>query len=178
MEFSKVLLDKISHGLRDRNESIASAESVTSGYLQLAFSQMFEAGKIYKGGITAYTLEQKVKHLRVNPEEALQMNCVSRNICETMAVSAGRLYDSDWSVATTGYATPVPESEQQIFAYYSIAYCGTIIRSDRIELHAMTKPLDAQRYYTEYILGCLACEVKRNYDYSKVHNRDLDPDKN
>ncbi len=162
MEFPKILLDKISHYLKARKESIASAESVTSGYLQLAFSQMLEAEKIYKGGMTAYTLEQKVKHLKVNPEEALEMNCVSRNICETMAANAGQLFDAEWSVATTGYATPVPVSDQQIFAYYSIAHRGTIIRSDRIELHAMTKPLDAQRYYTEYILACLACELQRN----------------
>jgi nicotinamide mononucleotide (NMN) deamidase PncC len=43
MEFPKILLDKISYYLIDRNETISIAESVTSGFVQLAFSQMPDA---------------------------------------------------------------------------------------------------------------------------------------
>lgn len=168
MEFPKVLLNKISHYLKEREESISSAESVTSGFLQLAFSQMAEAEKSYKGGITAYTMEQKIKHLKIDRQEAILMNSVSRNLCEVMAVNAALLFDSEWSVATTGYATPVKESAGEVFAFYSIAYCGTVIRSDRIDLHPMTKALDAQHYFTEYVLGCLSSELERNQSYINI----------
>lgn len=163
MEFPKILLDKISYYLRDRAESIAVAESVTSGFLQLAFSQMEKAELLYKGGITAYTIDQKVKHLHIDYQEAQAVNCVSRHICEVMAQNVASLFDTEWSLATTGYATPSEESGGEIFAFYCIAYRGQIIRSDRIELHPLTKALDAQHYFTEYILGCLRCEVKRNH---------------
>lgn len=166
MEFPKILLDKISYNLKLKNESIAIAESVTSGFLQLAFSQMPSAEQFFKGGITAYTIEEKVKHLNIDFDEAQATNCVSRNISEMMALNVASLFDSDWSIATTGYATPVKESDNQIFAYYCIAYRGTIIRSDKIELHPLTKSFDAQKYFMEYILGCLRCEVKR--DHSEV----------
>lgn len=166
MEFPKILLDKISYNLREKNESIAIAESVTSGLLQLAFSHMPSAQQFFKGGITAYSIEEKVKHLNIDYDEAKEVNCVSRNICEKMAQSVASLFDSDWSIATTGYATPVEDSDNHIFAYYCIAYQGTIIRSDKIELHPLTKAFDAQKYFMEYILGCLRCEVKR--DHSKV----------
>jgi len=166
MEFPKILLDKISYNLREKNESISIAESVTSGFLQLAFSQMPSAEQFFKGGITTYTIEEKVKHLNIDFDEAQATNCVSRNISEMMALNVASLFDSDWSIATTGYATPVEESDKEIFAYYCIAYRGTIIRSDKIELHPLTKAFDAQKYFMEYILGCLRCEVKR--DHSKV----------
>lgn len=162
MKFSQILLDKISYYMRDRCESISIAESVTSGFLQLAFSQMPSAQEFYKGGITAYTIDQKVKHLDVDYEEAHMVNCVSRDISESMAQNVALMFDTEWSLATTGYATPVEESGGEIFAYYCIAYRGTIIRSDRIELHPLTKAIDAQNYFTEYILGCLRCEVKRS----------------
>ncbi|GGG59074.1 CinA family protein [Epilithonimonas arachidiradicis] len=168
MEFPKILLDKISYYLRDRKESISIAESVTSGFLQLAFSQMPSAEEFYKGGITAYTIEQKVKHLNIDYDEAKVVNCVSRPISEAMAQNVALLFDTEWSLATTGYATPVEESGDEIFAYYCIAYRGTVIRSDRIELHPMTKALDAQSYFMEYILGCLRCEVKRNHEHINI----------
>lgn len=163
MKFSQILLDKISYYLRDRRESISIAENVTSGFLQLAFSQMPSAQEFYKGGITAYTIDQKVKHLHVDYREANMVNCVSRHISESMAQNVALMFNTEWSLATTGYATPVEESAGEIFAYYCIAYRGTIIRSDRIELHPLTKTIDAQNYFTEYILGCLRCEVKRNH---------------
>lgn len=162
MEFSKVILDKISYYLRERSETISIAESVTSGFLQLAFSQMPNAQDFYSGGMTTYTLEQKVRHLNVDKKEAEQANCVSKNITETMALNVAKLFDSEWSVATTGYCTPVPESGGDIFAHYAVTYKNKVLLSDRIDLHPLTKPLDAQNYFTECVLSCLRCEVKKN----------------
>ena len=106
-----------------------------------------------------------MKLLNLNYDEAKAVNCVSRNISESMAQNVAFLFDNEWSIATTGYATPVAESDNAIFAYYCIVYGGKIIISDRIELHALTKSLDAQNYFMEYVLVCLRCEVKRHLDY-------------
>lgn len=165
MEFPKSLLEKISYSLKEKNESIAIAESVTSGFLQLALSQMPSAQEFFKGGITAYTIEEKVELLNIDFAEAKAVNCVSRNISEMMALNVAPLFKADWSIATTGYATPVEESDNEIFAYYCITFKGTVIRSDKIELHPMTKALDAQKYFMEYILGCLSCELNRNHSH-------------
>jgi nicotinamide-nucleotide amidase len=162
MEFPKILLDKISFYLIDRNETISIAESVTSGFVQLAFSQMPNAEQFFRGGLTAYTLEEKVKLLGINQEEAESVNCVSMSITEAMALGVAEKFGTDWSIATTGYATPVLESGEEIFAYYSISYLGEIVLSDKIELHPLTKSIDAQNYFTECILSSLRCEVKKN----------------
>ncbi|WP_312765518.1 nicotinamide-nucleotide amidohydrolase family protein [Epilithonimonas sp.] len=163
MESSNLTLNKIGQHLLRRGETISIAESVTSGSLQMAFSHIPQAEQFYKGGLTAYNLEQKVNLLNIDHNEAKSVNCVSRNISEQMALNVAKLFNTEWGIATTGFATPVEESRGEIYAYYGISYKGTIIRSDKIELHPMTKAVDAQNYFMEYVIGCLRCEVKREH---------------
>ncbi|MCQ9634261.1 nicotinamide-nucleotide amidohydrolase family protein [Chryseobacterium sp. WG14] len=161
MELQKDILEYISQALMTTDETISVAESVTSGSLQLAFSQMPNASLFYKGGLTAYTLPIKVKLLNVNRAEAEQCDCVSENIAETMALQVAKLYETDWSIATTGYCTPIRHSAYKIFAYFSFAYKGEIILTKKLELHPKTEALNAQLYYTEFILGCFKNEVSQ-----------------
>lgn len=161
MEFQTNLLEYISESLMTIDETISIAESVTSGCLQLAFSQMPNASLFYKGGITTYTLPEKVKILKVNRHEAEQCDCVSENITETMALNVATLFGSDWSIAATGYCTPARDSSYKIFAYFSFSYKGEIILTKKLELHPKTQALNAQLYYTEFILGCFKSELNR-----------------
>lgn len=161
MEFQQNLLNYISEALVTNNETISIAESVTSGLFQLAFSQMPNSSMFYKGGITAYTLDQKVKLLRVDEEEANLCDCVSEKIAETMAINVAKLFETDWSIAVTGYANPIRNSTYKIYSYYSFAYKGEIILSKKLELHPKTQALGAQEYYTEFILGCFKSEINK-----------------
>ncbi|KAB1232419.1 CinA family protein [Chryseobacterium viscerum] len=159
MEFQKNLLDYISQSLLTTDETISIAESVTSGCLQLAFSQMPNASLFYKGGITTYSLEEKVRLLKVSRPEAEECDCVSENIAQTMALHVAKLFESDWSIATTGYCTPIRDSGHKIFAHFSFSYKGEIILNKKLELHPKTQALNAQLYYTEFILGCFKSEL-------------------
>lgn len=162
MKFSQILLEKISYYLRDRSEKISVAESVTSGLVQLAFSQMPCAQEFFEGGITTYTLDQKVEQLGIDYNEAKAANCVSKKITEHMAVNVASRFRTQWSVATTGYCTPVQESGNDIYAYYAITYRGKVVLSERIELDPHIKSLEAQNYFTECLLSSLTCELKKN----------------
>ncbi|EJL75922.1 CinA family protein [Chryseobacterium populi] len=161
MEFQKNLLEYISHSMITTSETISIVESVTSGCLQLAFSQMPNASLFYKGGMTAYTLSEKVRLLNVDKTEAEECDCVSENIAETMALNIAKLYETDWSIATTGYCTPIRNSAYKIFAYFSFAYKEEIILTKKLELHPKTQALNAQLYYTEFILGCFKSEMNK-----------------
>ena len=161
MEFQKSLLEYISHSLLTADETISIAESVTSGCLQLAFSQMPNASLFYNGGLTAYTLPQKVKLLNVEREEAEECDCVSENIARTMALNVAKMFNSDWSIATTGYCTPIRNSSYKIFAYFAFSYKGEVILTKKLELHPKTQALNAQLYYTEFILGCFKSEINQ-----------------
>ncbi|MBB6369941.1 CinA family protein [Chryseobacterium shigense] len=162
MEFQENLLSHISQSLMTAGETISIAESVTSGCLQLAFSQMPNASLFYSGGLTAYTLPQKVKLLHIDKEEAEECDCVSENIVETMALNAAKIFGSDWSIATTGYCTPIRNSSYKVFAFFSFSYKGEIILTKKLELHPKTQALNAQMYYTEFILGCFKSEINQS----------------
>jgi len=161
MEFQEKLLNYISESLITSNETISVAESVTSGLLQLTFSQMPNAGMFYKGGITTYTIDEKVNLLHVNEQEANECDCVSENIADQMALGVAKLFNTDWSIAVTGYANPIRNSTFRIFSHYSISYKGEIILSKKLELHPKTHSLEAQQYYTEFILGCFKGEINK-----------------
>lgn len=161
MEFQQNLLNYISQFFVAADESVSIAESVTSGCLQLAFSQMPDALLFYKGGMTTYTLTEKVRLLKVTSPGPDDHDGAGEAISQAMALSVAKHFESDWSISTTGYCTPVINSGYKVFAYFSFSYKGEIILTKKLELHPKTQALNAQLYYTEFILGCFKSELNR-----------------
>src|SRR4051794_32647968 len=88
--------------------TLSVAESLTSGQVQTRIGAISGASQFFLGGVTAYTLEQKVQLLGVDRSLAEPVDCVSAEVAEQMARGACRLFGSDVSIATTGYAEPAP----------------------------------------------------------------------
>ncbi|WP_431610228.1 CinA family protein [Chryseobacterium sp. 'Rf worker isolate 10'] len=154
MKFQQNLLDYISTSLITMNETVSIAESVTSGLIQLAFSQMSNAKLFYKGGMTTFTLPEKAGILDITQIQARENGFETQNMADTMAIKVAESFGTDWGIASTGYAASVRNSGFKVFSFCSFSYKGEIILSKRIELHDKTQVLDAQLYYTEFILGC------------------------
>jgi len=131
--FNASLLNKIGKRLLAKSQTAAVAESVTSGLLQFAFSSMENAEKFYHGGVTAYNVAQKFKHLNVEPMHAIACNCVSQKVADEMAMHVATIFNSDWGIGITGYATPVPASGNQLFAFYAISFQQRIVASGKLE---------------------------------------------
>lgn len=149
--FNKELSDAIREKLVDRKETIAVGESVTSGLLQGALSQAKDAVHFYQGGVTAYNLGQKYRHLMVDPIHADACNCVSEKVAESMAMNTCKLFCSDWGIGVCGYAAPAEESGQQMYAYYAIAYDDHIVTSGKLDSDKK-EGIDTQLFFTETIL--------------------------
>ena len=132
MIFDKKLINSIKDILCQRGETIAVAESVSSGMLQLALSQADDAIHFYQGGITAYNIGQKTRHLCIDPIKGEKCNCVSQHTAQEMALNICRMFTSDWGLAITGYASPVPESGNRLFAYFAIVHHGSVKCSSKI----------------------------------------------
>jgi nicotinamide-nucleotide amidase len=157
--YTKKTIDDATVELIKRGHSISVAESVTSGHLQAAFSLGEGATQVFQGGITTYNLEQKTRHLNVDPLEAIECNSVSGTIAEQMALHAIAFFSSDWGIAITGYATPVPEGGiDDLFAFFAIAFRDKIILTEKIRAEK-SEVLKVQLYYTnavlEHFLRCL-----------------------
>lgn len=153
--FDKKALEIIRKFLLANQETIAVAESVTSGFIQAAFSTAEEASQFYQGGITAYNLGQKYRHLRIEPIYALKCNCVSEKIAQDMALYVCDLFHSDWGVGITGYAAPVPESDNQLYAYYAITHRNTTVLAGKISAEK-DDSIKVQLFYTNKILTDLS----------------------
>ena len=157
--FDKKILTRIGTRLLAKNQTISVAESVTSGLLQFAFSSMENAAGFYQGGVTAYNIAQKFKHLTVEPLHALSVNCVSAKVAEQMARNVCNRFSSDWGIAVTGYATPVPESGNKLFAYYCIVYKNRVRSKGKI-LPQNQEPANVQLKYVSAILQQLYKQIR------------------
>ena len=124
--------------LRSPRLTLAVAESLTCGRIQARVGAISGASNFFLGGITAYQLEQKVKHLGVSRAAAEPVNSVSAEVVEQMARGVCALFGSDLGLATTGYAEPSAEwSVAQPFAWWGLAHRradgGFTVRSARVE---------------------------------------------
>jgi nicotinamide-nucleotide amidase len=95
--------------LRKPALTLAVAESLTAGQVQARIAAVSGASDYFLGGVTAYSLAQKVKLLGVNRTHARSVDCVSQRVAVEMAAGACQLFGADLAVATTGYAEPAPK---------------------------------------------------------------------
>jgi len=140
--------------------TLAVAESVTAGNIQARVAAISGASKFFLGGVTAYTIDQKVKLLRVDRAAAEKVNCVSAEIAEQMARGVCELFGSDLGVATTGYAEPSPsEGVLTPFGWWTVAVRKTTKRFDcrrgRVECPGASRigaqMIIAETAYTELV---------------------------
>lgn len=160
--YDKETIEAIREQMVKKKQTIAVAESVTSGHLQVALGSATNASTFFQGGLTAYNLGQKTKHLHIEPIHALDCNCVSATVAEQMALQVSTMFMSDWAIGITGYAAPMPEySVDKLFAYYAIAHKGEILSSKKIAAEK-GDPMKVQFFYVNYVLKeCNALLVNR-----------------
>lgn len=153
MIYSEEIINAVKDILVNSEETIAVAESVTGGHLQAAFSAGMEASKYFQGGITAYNVGQKSRHLHVDPILCGKVNCVAEKIAHTMAAEVSKMFASNYGVGITGYASIVPECEEEgIFAFFSLSHNNEIVVTKKIT-SAQKHPVEVQIDYTEQVIG-------------------------
>lgn len=166
MLYREEIINSVKDILADKEETIAVAESVTAGHLQAAFSAGMEASKYFQGGITVYNLGQKTRHLHIDPILAMKVNCVAEKIASDMAVEVSKMFLSDYGIGITGYASIVPECEEEgIFAYFSLSYNQEIVLADRVTSTA-DQPYEVQVDYANQV-------IQKLYDYLKSENKKI-----
>lgn len=148
--------------------TLAAAESLTCGRVQARIGEVSGASNYFLGGITAYTLEQKVAQLGVDRRAARKVNAVSQAVAEEMARGACRLFRSEVGVATTGYAEPSPaEGVVAPFAWWAIAHVRrgggrakvVALRSGRVECPG-AKRVEAQAIVADAVLAELVAYLR------------------
>lgn len=144
--------------------TLAVAESLTCGRLQARIGAISGASDFFLGGVTAYSLEQKVGLLGVDRVEAEATNCVSGRVAEQMARGACVLFGADVGVATTGYAEPSVERGVAVpFAWWALARRGKggdyAVESGRAEFPGLSR-VDVQERVAQLAFDALAGSLR------------------
>ena len=94
----------IAKALVRRGETLAIAEGSTGGYLAHVLTQQTGASAWFRAGIVSYTDYAKQLLLRVASETIEDHGSISVEATVQMARLTRRLFNTDWSIAITGYA--------------------------------------------------------------------------
>lgn len=92
--------------LKNKNKTIATAESCTGGYIAHLITSIPGSSIYYKGSVVCYANEIKSKLLGVKEEVILKSGAVSEEVVSQMAVGVRNLLNADYSIATSGIAGP------------------------------------------------------------------------
>lgn len=143
--------------------TLAVAESLTGGHLQALVTSVSGSSDYFLGGVTAYSLEQKVKLLGVNRARARRVNCVSQRVAVEMAFGATNLFNADIAVATTGYAEPSrAQGVKEPMAWWAICHRrrnGKLgLNSGTVEVAGANRA-EAQERIAKDVLGLLIAHL-------------------
>jgi len=102
--------DTLSHSvgklLAAKNNTVATAESCTGGYLAHLLTSIPGSSSYYTGSILAYANVIKENILQVDKNILIQNGAVSEACVKAMAENCRRIMHTDYAIATSGVAGP------------------------------------------------------------------------
>ncbi|MDY6788265.1 MAG: nicotinamide-nucleotide amidohydrolase family protein, partial [candidate division WOR-3 bacterium] len=100
------LSERVGAMLTEKGLTLSTAESCTAGLVSKLITDVPGSSQYFKGGVTAYSNEIKLRILDVDSEILDKHGAVSRQTAEAMAQGIRRLMKSDIGISVTGIAGP------------------------------------------------------------------------
>ncbi|MCI5839303.1 MAG: CinA family protein [Peptoniphilaceae bacterium] len=95
---------KLIKKLKERNEKISTAESITGGLIASSIINISGASEVIEESYVTYSDGIKEKILNVSHETISKYSAVSKNTCSEMLDGLFKLTNSNLCISTTGYA--------------------------------------------------------------------------
>ncbi|MDQ3016843.1 MAG: CinA family nicotinamide mononucleotide deamidase-related protein [Bacteroidota bacterium] len=147
--------------LRDRGETISTAESCTGGYLSHIITSVPGSSEYFIGSVVPYAYEMKTSELNISAETLLQFGAVSEEVITLMAENVRQKIGTTWSLATSGIAGPSGGTPQKPVGTIWIACSGP--NGTKSRLLKLTRDRLSNIEYTA--IACLVllrkCMMKR-----------------
>ena len=99
--------------LKERGESLSTAESCTGGELARMITSVPGSSAYYMGTVVTYSNALKVSQLGVTSDSLNRVGAVSAEVVEQMAQGARERLGTDWALATSGVAGPEGGTEEK-----------------------------------------------------------------
>ncbi|MCB9425438.1 MAG: CinA family nicotinamide mononucleotide deamidase-related protein [Flavobacteriales bacterium] len=99
----EVLLGKV---LTDSGYSVSTAESCTGGKLASRIVSVPGASAYFYGSIVSYTIENKIKNLKISRQLIEEHSVVSEKVAESMAENIRLINKTTYGIGVTGNAGP------------------------------------------------------------------------
>lgn len=110
--------------LREKNLTIALAESCTGGLVGHLLTQVPGSSDYFIGGVIAYSDKAKEEILGVRDETLKQCGAVSVETAIEMAQGARKVFQTDYAVAVTGIAGPASDLSNKPVGLTWLAVCN------------------------------------------------------
>lgn len=110
--------------LREKNLTIALAESCTGGLVGHLLTQVPGSSDYFIGGVIAYSDKAKEEILGVRDETLKQYGAVSVETAIEMAQGARKVFQTDYAVAVTGIAGPASDLSNKPVGLTWLAVCN------------------------------------------------------
>lgn len=98
--------------------TLATAESLTGGWIGMALTSVPGASAVYRGGLITYATELKATLAGVSRETLDSDGPVAATTAAELAAGAARRCAADWGLAVTGVAGPEPRDGHPVGQVY------------------------------------------------------------
>ncbi|MHC3437345.1 CinA family protein [Natrialbaceae archaeon A-gly3] len=125
-EIDLALAERVGEALREREATLAVAESCTGGLIGGALTAIPGSSDYFECGLTTYSYGTKRQFLGVSREALDDHGAVSGPVALEMARGVRDVADTTWGVATTGIAGPSGGTEENPVGtvYVAVAYAA------------------------------------------------------
>lgn len=127
--------------LKDRGETVATAESCTGGLLGSRITDVAGSSAYYRGGAVCYSAELKTQLAGVDPALIREHGEVSEAVARALARGARERFGATWGIGITGIAGPGGGSEAKPVGTVHLAVAGPVEEKHRKILITLPRPM-------------------------------------
>ena len=142
--------------LQERNETIATAESCTSGLIAKLLTDQSGSSAWYWGGVNSYANEAKTNLLRVSEELIETYGAVSSEVALAMAEGVLNQSSADWALSVTGIAGPSGGSEEKPVGTVCFGFASRKFDSQSVQVNLTAYSRDIIRRRSATVAFLLA----------------------
>ena len=130
----ETVLEQLVGALKERGETVATAESLTGGMVGAALTDVPGVSAVYRGGLVVYATDLKAKLAGVPEDLLAAVGPVHPDTAAALATGVRERLDATYGLATTGVAGPDPQAGIQAGTVYVAAAGPASVQVKKLQL--------------------------------------------